>query len=96
VDLNAVYVAAKGSVPVGDQFSLYGKVGVAYHSQRFSDLNAVDGKYHKAKALLGAGAEWHLTEQVSLSAELVNYGTVRTKAGVIKARALQAGLSYKF
>ena len=96
VDMDAAYTAIKGSMPVGEKFSLFGKVGVAYHGQRVTGLGQVDGKYNTTKTLLAAGAAWHVTDKVALSLEVADYGTVKTRAGKVKARQLEAGLNFKF
>ena len=96
VKLQAAYLAGKASMPIGEQFSVYGKLGVAYHGQKFSDINDTDASYHKSRPMFGVGTAWHMTEKVALSLELNNYGTVKTDPGKIKMRALEAGLNFKF
>lgn len=75
---------------------MYGKFGVARHGQKVLGIGAVDGNYHMVKAMFGAGAAYKLTDNVSLTAELVNYGTVRNRVGAIKARKLELGVNYNF
>ena len=96
LDLSVAYLAAKGSIPLGESFSVYGKLGVARHGQKVSGIGAVDGSYHKVKAMFGVGTAYKLTENVSLTAEVVNYGTVKNRVGVIKARKFELGVNYSF
>ncbi len=96
VDMDAIYTAVKGSIPVGEKFSVFGKIGVAYHGQKVTGLGGVDGNYHTTKTLLSAGGAWHVTDKVALSLEVADYGTVKTRAGQVKARQLEAGLNFKF
>jgi len=96
VRLGALYLAGKGSVALGERFSLFGKVGVARQSIRLSGAGAADGSDSKARALFGAGAVYRINEQVDLSAELVDYGTVHSGAGKLTLRQLEAGLNWRF
>ncbi|HEY0060709.1 MAG TPA: porin family protein [Telluria sp.] len=95
VDLSALHLAMKGSISVSRDFSLFGKVGLAYHTQKFSAAPQ-DATFHPTRALFGAGLAYRLTDQLSLTAELVNYGSTRRPGTQIKVRQLEAGLQYRF
>jgi opacity protein-like surface antigen len=87
------YVAGKASLPINEQFSAYGKVGVQ-HSER--KLEALGSSLKDTDTgLYGAlGAEFKLNQQVSLVAEYERYG--KDKAFGAKADVWTVGAHYNF
>jgi hypothetical protein len=96
VDLSTVYVAAKGSVHVSDNWTLFGKVGMARTS---SDLTVAAGggeKVAKVRPMFGIGAGYRLTERLTLQLELAHYGRIETPKSRLTVRQLHAGVNYRF
>lgn len=96
VGIDALYVAAKGSLPIGSTASLYGKLGLSRLSQRVSGTGLADGTHTKTGSLFGLGLEWHLNQQLSLSLELAGYGTIKSPAGRLRGRSLELGIQHRF
>ena len=94
-------LAAKGILPVADQFSLYGKLGVAYVTTKWSngvssfDSKVVSGKEH-GYALEGAlGASYQIDSQLSANLEGLAVGKSKNKK-VPGRRAITLGMAYSF
>ena len=96
IRMGALHVAAKGRIALNDKFSLFGKAGLARHTLKLAGTGEDDGSHSKARPMFGAGAAYRLTEKVGVTLEAVDYGTLRTGAGEIKVRQLEAGLHVKF
>jgi OOP family OmpA-OmpF porin len=60
-------IAVKGTIPLGDVFSLYGRIGVAGYQN--VDSNSSGSFANNLGALYGAGAQWTLNKNWSLRAE---------------------------
>jgi opacity protein-like surface antigen len=81
-DGNAFYIAGKGQVPMSDQFSLFGKLGLtrvkAESSTTGSGLPVVASmSQNKTGAYAAIGAQYNLNKQVALTAEYERYGKSR-------------------
>jgi hypothetical protein len=96
VNMGAMYLAAKGSIALSEKFSLFGKAGVARHTLKLAGTTADDGSYSKTRPMFSAGVAYRVTEQIAITAEAVDYGTLRTGAGDLKMRQLQAGVNFRF
>jgi OOP family OmpA-OmpF porin len=87
------YVAAKGTVPINDQFSAYGKLGLE-HSQRELRSFALDSKEDDTGAYGAVGLQYNINQQVALTAEYERYG--KTKDFGAKADVWTIGARYSF
>jgi OmpA-OmpF porin, OOP family len=96
VDMGALSLSAKGSVALSEKVSLFGKMGVARHTLKLGGTTADNGSYSKARPLFGAGVAYRVTDHVGLTAEVVDYGTLRSGAGELKLRQFEAGINVKF
>jgi opacity protein-like surface antigen len=88
-----VYVAAKASMPINDQFSGYGKVGVQHSSRELNSpiVNLSDSD----NGLYGAlGLQYNINQQVALTAEYERYG--KSKAFGAKADVWTVAARYSF
>ena len=92
VDLDALYVAAKGSYAFGESFSVFGKLGVAYHRNDVSNV----GSASDVRALLGVGMEYRITDKLGVSFGVTDYGTTKTRLGRYKPRQAELGLNLRF
>jgi OOP family OmpA-OmpF porin len=95
LDLSGMYVAAKGSIRLGESFSLSGKLGAVRHRIHLSAFGESDSAY-KTRALIGIGANYPIGKNLSLGLELNDYGSL--KGGPIRqgTRKIEAGLGYHF
>jgi OOP family OmpA-OmpF porin len=90
---SGTYVAGKYSMPLGERFTGYGKLGVSYNERKLSStlgqVNSYDtGLYG------GVGVEYKLNEKLALNAEYERYG--KDKALGAKADVYTVGLKYGF
>jgi OOP family OmpA-OmpF porin len=90
---NGYYVAGKATMPINEQFSAYGKLGVQ-HSERKFQSNLVNVKDTDTGAYGALGVEYKLNQQVALTAEYERYG--KTKDIGAKADVFTVGANYKF
>jgi OOP family OmpA-OmpF porin len=89
-----VYVAGKASVPVNDQLSAYGKLGVAYSKRKMSSNLGLNAEQNDTGAYAAVGLQYNINPQVALTAEYERYG--KTKDFGAKADVLTAGVKYSF
>ena len=97
---SAFYVAATGTLPLNEQFSLFGKAGVTQNRAKISfnnDYFDFSGSKNKTAAVFGIGAAYHFDKKLSLVAEYENFGKILdVDGGNLKADLLSIGLRYKF
>lgn len=75
VDGKRTYVAAKGTLPVNEQFSVYGKLGAGYSKAELSTAAPGGNRSDSDTELYGAiGGQLNLSKQVALTLEYERYG----------------------
>ncbi|MBS1207767.1 MAG: hypothetical protein H6R19_165 [Proteobacteria bacterium] len=79
LDAKAFSIGAVGSYPLGDSFSLDGKLGVGLVSQKYSCLDlacsVLPEKTTKKAVIMGAiGAHWYFSKHVALRAAYEHFG----------------------
>jgi opacity protein-like surface antigen len=88
---HSFYLAGKGSVPVNEQLSVFGKLGVAHNKHEVrATLASLNRDESKNEAYAGLGAQYNLNKQVALTAEYERYGKkkdIGTKADVFTVAA---------
>jgi OmpA-OmpF porin, OOP family len=92
----ALYVAAVGTLPLSDQFSLFGKLGVtANHASATASAAgvSVNASGNKTSALIGVGAAFNVTKNVAVALEYEDYGKTAEDA---KAKMWSLGVRYNF
>lgn len=94
VDFSGVYVAAKGSIKLGESWSLFGKAGASHVRIDVSGGSA--GDLSGTRPLLGIGAGYSLTEKLGLTLEVVDYGKIKSGNGRFAMRQLEANVKYSF
>jgi OOP family OmpA-OmpF porin len=100
----AVYVAATGILPLNEQFSLFGKVGVSMNHTKATVSNGVasaNGSDDRTTALIGVGAAYNVSKNLAVVAEYEDFGKVLkvSDAGIegnLKVTMFSLGLRYKF
>ncbi len=99
----AVYAAAVGTLPLHENFSLFGKLGLSanYTKAKFSSVdtatpaNNVSGSDSetKVKPMVGIGAAFNFTKQIAATVEYQYFGKVLDE---LKVDAWTIGLKYGF
>lgn len=87
------YVAGKGTMPVNEMVSLYGKLGVGY-SKVDSTSSNLNYKESDTGVYAGVGAQYNINKQVALTLEYERYG--KSKDFGAKADAITVGARYNF
>lgn len=94
-DGHATYLAAKGNVPINEQFSFYGKLGVEnMHSDFTTNTPGLSGSKSDTGVYGGVGVQYNLSKQVSLNAEYERYGNKKDFGA--KPDVWTAGVRYNF
>lgn len=89
-------VSALGILPLGDRFSLYGRLGIHTLNASYSILN-VSGSDDKAGLVYGFGADIDITHNVAVRAEWERYADVgRKHIGRSDADLLTLGVLVRF
>lgn len=96
----ALYVAATGTLPVNEQFSVFGKLGVSANrtkiGARYTGFNE-SVTDNQTSPFIGVGAAYVLNKNVSLVAEYENFGKVaKDGSDSVKADLLSVGVRYAF
>ncbi|NRR32180.1 porin family protein [Oxalobacteraceae bacterium] len=95
---NSFYLAGKGTVPINDQFSVFGKLGAARNHSKFENTGAATGLGqggNKTALYASVGGEYAINKNVSLSLEYEHYGKNESDLGR-KTGAVTAGVRYNF
>jgi opacity protein-like surface antigen len=94
-DGSSVYLAAKASTPLNEQFSAYGKLGAAYNKRSLTTTTAAFNRdENKTEVYAGLGVQYNLSKQVALTAEYERYG--KSKDFGAKADVWTVGARYNF
>jgi hypothetical protein len=75
------YAAAKASVPITDELSAYGKLGVAYSERRGADALGKTNANTDIGAYTGVGAHYRPNEKASVTVESQKFGNTARKWG---------------
>ncbi|MFM2089140.1 MAG: hypothetical protein RLZZ237_4009 [Pseudomonadota bacterium] len=99
-ETNALYVAATGTLPLNEQFSLLAKVGVTRNHTKISasaGTLSISGSQNKTAALIGVGAAYNINKNLAAVAEYEHFGKTLDEGGFnVKASQFSVGLRYKF
>ncbi|MDP2879717.1 MAG: outer membrane beta-barrel protein [Sulfuricella sp.] len=97
---SAWFVAGKGTLPINEQFNLFGKLGLTQNkvSASWSDsTGSGSGSDSRNGVLYGIGAEYNVTKQVGIRLEYEDFGQFgSTATGRTNTSAWSAGMTYKF
>jgi OOP family OmpA-OmpF porin len=95
-----VYVAVTGTLPLSEQFSLFGKVGASFnHTKARVTLNAdsASGSDNRTSTLIGIGAAYNFNKNLALVAEYEDFGKViKDDDASLKVNMFSIGLRYHF
>lgn len=102
------FAAAKGTLPINDQFNVFGKLGFTRnHLKASGDITitapvsvSISGSESKTKAsvLYGVGAQYNVTKQIGIRLEYENFGKFGNEedTGRTKVDLWSAGVTYTF
>lgn len=88
------YLAAKATMPVNEQFSVYGKLGAAHVKTKAASPTVGSGSESDNGVYAGVGAQYAMTENVALSLEYERYG--KKKDFGAKPDAVSVNAKYSF
>jgi OOP family OmpA-OmpF porin len=89
-----LYLAGKYTMPINDQFSAYGKLGVSNSRRNVSTVTGTSYSKYDTGAYAAVGVQYNLNQNVALVGEYERYG--KDKAFGTKADVWTAGLKYSF
>ena len=93
----SLYVAATGTVPLSDQFSLFAKAGVASNRAKLHNSGGVYFDQRTTSPVLGIGAAYTVNKNIALVIEYEDFGkTVKIDNDYLKTNLLAIGARYKF
>ncbi|MFG6487328.1 outer membrane beta-barrel protein [Roseateles sp. BYS78W] len=93
---SVVYLAARGSTPLGESFALFGRLGVAVNRLKASDSLGHSDRESFVRPLFGGGLEWKLAPQLSATVEYNHYGSRSGDGGRFTQQKAEVGLAFKF
>ena len=100
VKSSAVYAAGTATAPINERFSVFGKLGVTANRAKVNTtVNGVSSSNTKTHtdALIGVGASYAITKELTAVAEYENFGKIARGNGTdIKADLVSVGLRYNF
>ncbi|RQO63295.1 hypothetical protein DBR47_01755 [Paucibacter sp. KBW04] len=96
---NALQVSVLGILPLGNGFSLYGRLGASRNSLDASYQN-VTASVSSTEAVFGLGAAYQINNNFSVRAEYADLGNNKIEAGnfstKVKINQFNVGLNYAF
>jgi len=103
---SAWFVAGKGTLPINEQFNLFGKLGLTQNKVKasWSDTDGFSGSDSKSRSgvLYGVGAEYNVSKQIGVRMEYEDFGKFGsqfvndTGTGRTKTSLWSVGMAYKF
>ncbi len=98
MDGYATYLAGKAMMPINEQFSLIGKLGVSNVKSKLSNTGGVVGpssvSQSRTNPYASIGAQYNLNKQVALTADVEHIGETRNFG--VKSAAVTLGARYNF
>jgi opacity protein-like surface antigen len=89
---HSTYIAGKATAPINDQFSVFGKLGVAENKVKLND--PIFKGDTKTEVYAGVGGQYNLNQKVALTLEYERFG--KSKDIGQKADVITVGAKYAF
>ena len=98
VSAASLQIASVGFLPLGHDFDLIGKIGLASNIANGSTtIPGHSGAYLRhSDVFIGVGAQYYVSSKFSLLAMYDNYGKFENSASPLKASSLTLGLVYHY
>lgn len=97
---SSLQIAATGTLPLGDAFSIIGKLGIANNSAKFTSTGSADQTSSSSKLAYGIGAQYDFSKSLGVRAQYESLGDVLDNTGTAdtnyKVSLISAGLIFKF
>lgn len=102
--VDAWTVAGVGILPVADQFSVFGKLGVAVTKLKsneninlvsIADIETLSESRSRTNVLYGVGVKYDITKNIGVRAEYEDFGRVGDNASA-KLSVISVGLDFRF
>lgn len=92
----SIYLAGTATVPVNQEFAVFGKLGAARTRTKINGGGAGFNEFHNT-AVVGIGASYVFTKDISGVVEYENFGKIVKDSGnTLKANLISVGVRYKF
>ena len=91
-------IAGTGTLPLGANFSLFGKLGASSNTAKGSLVGVTDSD-STTSLMLGIGAAYSISKQISVRVEYENFGKLAKDdgfGGAVRGNAYSVGLKYAF
>jgi len=97
----AFYVAATFTLPIDEQFAVFGKAGVSANRVNFDETygkETYNTSANRSSLVFGLGAAYNVTKEFAIVAEYENFGKIAkgNDSGDVKANTISLGLRYNF
>ncbi len=89
-------LSAKASLPLGNIFYLYGRLGLGYDNSTYTNVWDNTSEYNTAVTLMAAGAAFHLGKHFELHLEDSFFIPLNTQPPASTTNMLQLGVQYNF
>ena len=91
------YVAGTGTLPITDTFSVFAKLGISDNRTKGSVSGVAAGAENKTTPLVGIGASYAFTKNISAVVEYEDFGKVlESGSSNLKLNLLSVGVRYAF
>lgn len=96
ISSNSAYIAARGTLPIGDSFEVFARAGLT--AQRFRASNHLGEKDSESgvSGMLGLGVGYKLTDKLTLTLEVEHFGRVSVDKGHLGRGGISAGMNTRF
>lgn len=91
-----VYLAARAAQPLGESFSLFGKLGLALNRLEQRDSLGHSERETYVRPMGGVGLAWQLSGPLSATVEWAHYGSRHRDGSHFDQQKLEVGLGFKF
>jgi OmpA-OmpF porin, OOP family len=95
--LSSFHPAVVGSYPINAQFSVFGKLGVAMNSEKYTtNLPVSTSSYSQNSTYLGFGGQYNFSQQFGMRLQYESFGDFDNVPPPCSATAVSVGVVYNF
>lgn len=92
--LASFHPAVVGILPFNDQFSVFGKLGIAMNTEKYTGLGSAS--YSQNSTYLGLGGQYNFNKQVGMRVQYESFGDFDNVPPPYSATAISVGVVYNF